>query len=726
VYRSRNSSDDVLPRRPSKLQLSKMSVAVPADPIETTVDLRDPSLFLNRELAWLEFNRRVLHEALDVRTPLLERVKFLSIFSSNLDEFFQVRVAGVREQVAAKLVEIWPDRMPPAQQVAAIRDTVRGMVEQHSRCMVDEVLPALAEHGIQIHKEYETLDPNERAHLDTYFQSQVFPVITPLAVDPVHPFPHISNLSLSLAVTLNDPDGKAHFARVKVPKSLPRWVPLTTPNNFIALEDLIGAHLGSLFPGVEIVGWHLFRVTRNTDLNLELGGGAGDEAEDLLELIQEEVSNRKFGEVVRLEVQASMPAMLRNRLVSEFNAADAGEGLRLTKEDVFEVDGPLGAVDLAMIAALEIPALRDPAFVPATPSRLSSDRDIFAVIREGDLLLHHPYDSFQSTVERMISQATDDPDVLAIKITLYRTGGSIARLLAAAADRGKQVAVLIELQARFDEENNISWARRFEDAGVHVSYGVAGLKTHAKVLLIVRREGNVIRRYVHIGTGNYNPKTARYYTDFGLLSADPELGADLSDLFNVLTGFGRPLSYRKLLVAPKWMKARFLELIEYQTHAARGGSQGRILCKMNALVDADIIEALYRASMSGVQVDLIIRGICCLRPGMPGISENIRVISTLGRFLEHSRAVVFGSGDAEQVWISSADWMPRNLERRVEAAVPIDDPAHRAEIRRVLEMMLTDNRQAWDMQPDGTYVQRTPAPGEPERGIQRLLIEKGR
>ena len=364
--------------------------------------------------------------------------------------------------------------------------------------------------------------------------------------------------------------------------------------------------------------------------------------------------------------------------------------------------------------------------MPVTPKRLAEDRDIFAVIREGSLLLHHPYDSFQTTVERLISQATDDPDVLAIKITLYRTGGEIARLLAAAAERGKQVAVLIELQARFDEENNISWARRFEDVGVHVSYGVAGLKTHAKVLLIVRREGDAIRRYVHIGTGNYNPRTARYYTDFGLLSADPALGADLSDLFNVLTGFGRPPGYRKLLVAPEWMKHRFLELIERETHVARGGGEGRILAKMNALVDTDIIEALYHASMSGVEIDLIIRGICCLRPGVPGVSDNIRVISVLGRFLEHSRAFLFSTGEAEQVWISSADWMPRNLDRRVEAAVPIDHPVQRQEIRRVLELMLNDNRQAWEMQPDGTYIQRAPAPGEAEHGTHRLLIERGR
>jgi polyphosphate kinase len=704
----------------------RVTITRPPDLVATPPpELRDPSLYLNRELAWLEFNRRVLHEALDPRTPLLERVKFLAIFSSNLDEFFQVRVAGVREQVAARLLENSPDKPAPGQQLVAIRDTVRVMVDQHSRCLVDDVLPALAQHGIHLHRGLDGLPDAERQHLNNYFLSHVFPVITPLAVDPAHPFPHISNLSLSLAVSLKDRAGQPRFARVKVPKLLPRWVPLTVPNEFVALEDLIGAHLGALFPGVTIVGWHLFRITRNTDLNLELGGGAGDEAEDLLELIQEEVSNRKFGEVVRLEVHASMPQALRTRLIEEFNDADAGEGLRLTKDDVFEVSGPLAASDLASIAALEIPALRDPPFMPATPRPLAEDRDIFAVIREGDILLHHPYDSFQTSVERLIALATDDPDVLAIKITLYRTGGEIARLLAQAAVRGKQVAVLIELQARFDEENNISWAHRFEDVGVHVSYGVAGLKTHAKVLLIVRREGAEIQRYVHIGTGNYNPRTVRLYTDFGLLSADPELGADLSDLFNVLTGFGEPQAYRKLLVAPRWMKLRFLELIDLEAEAARSGGMGRILATMNALVDPDIIEALYRASMAGVEIDLIVRGICCLRPGLPGISENVRVISILGRFLEHSRAFLFANGGAETVWISSADWMPRNLDRRVEAAVPIENPRHRMEIRRAMEIMLQDNRQAWDMQPDGSYIQRRPAEGETERGTHQLLITRG-
>ncbi|PKL93571.1 MAG: polyphosphate kinase 1 [Gemmatimonadetes bacterium HGW-Gemmatimonadetes-1] len=685
-------------------------------------DLHDPALYQNRELSWLEFNRRVLHEALDPRTPLLERVKFLAIFASNLDEFFQVRVAGVREQVAARVHEYTPDRLAPPQQLVAIRETVRGMVDQHSRCLMQDLLPGLAAEGIRIHDRWEALPEREQAHLSAYFAANVFPVLTPLAVDPGHPFPHISNLSLSLAVTLRGADGETRFARVKVPKLLPRWVPLLSAREYLPLEYLIGAHLQALFHGVDILGWHLFRITRNSDLNIDVGQGDNDEADDLLDLIQEEVRNRKFGEVVRLEVHRSMPEQVRQLLLEEFNEAHAGEGLPLTPDDVFEVHGLLDGSDLGAIAALDLPALKDAPFTPRTPPRLAQGRDIFAAIRDGDILLHHPYDSFQTSVERLIAAAAEDPDVLAIKITLYRTGGEIARLLAQAAERGKQVAVLIELQARFDEEANISWAKRFEDIGVHVSYGVAELKTHAKVLLVVRREGDAIRRYVHVGTGNYNPRTARMYTDFGLLTCDEEIGADLSDLFNVLTGFGVPAGYRKLVVAPRWMKDRFLALIAREAEHARAGRSARILAKMNAIVDPDIIEALYAASRAGVQIDLIVRGICCLRPGIPGVSERIRVVSLLGRFLEHSRAMLFRNGGREEVFISSADWMPRNLDRRVEAAVPIEDPRHRAELRRWLELMLNDRRQGWEMQPDGSYVQRTPGPGDDARGTHAVLV----
>ncbi len=686
------------------------------------VDLRHPSLYLNRELSWLEFNRRVLHEAIDPRTPLLERVKFLAIFSSNLDEFFQVRVAGVREQVAAGVLASVADGLTPEAQLDAIRSAVREMVSAHSRVLVDEVLPELARHGVVIHPGFESLPEEEQRHLTSWFQTNVFPVLTPLAVDPAHPFPHISNLSLSLAVTLIDADGEERFARVKVPSLLPRWVPLTKPMHYLPLEQLIGAHLEALFPGVRLVGWHLFRITRNTDLTLETGQGELDEAEDLLELIQEEIKNRRFGEVVRLEVHKSMPDNVRQLLIAEFNEDHYGEGLALTGADIFEFPGILDATGLMTIAGLDIPPLRDEPFVPATPRRLAGERDIFSVIREGDLLLHHPFDSFETTVQHLIAVASEDPDVLAIKITLYRTGSEIARLLAHAAELGKQVAILIELQARFDEEANISWAKRFEDIGVHVSYGDAGLKTHGKVLLIVRREGDSIRRYVHIGTGNYNPRTARLYTDFGLLTADTEIGADVSDLFNVLTGFAIPSGYRKLSVAPRWMKANLLENIAREAEHARQGRKARIVAKMNALVDPDVIEALYRASAAGVDIDLIVRGICCLRPGVPGVSDRIRVISIVGRFLEHSRAVVYRNGGREEVFITSGDWMPRNLDRRVEVAVPIEDPRHRGEIRRILELMLADNRQAWEMQSDGGYVQRRPAPGEPERGTHRLLM----
>ena len=691
-------------------------------PVEALgVDLRHPSLFLNRELSWLEFNRRVLHEAEDPRTPLLERLKFLGIFSGNLDEFFQVRVAGLRQQLAVGVVERTADGLTPAAQLQSAAVVVRELVRRQDDCLLGEVLPALESAGLHVVTRWSDLDAPDRESLGRYFEEHVFPVLTPLAVDPAHPFPYISNLSLSLAVVLRSDDGEERFARVKVPKILPRWVPLNGRNQFIPLELLIGAHLESLFPGVEILGWHLFRITRNTDFEIDQ-----DEAEDLLELIQEEIRNRRFGEVVRLEVAPSMPATLRQLLLAEFSEEAEAEAPPLTPDDVYEVAGLLDAADLMTLATLEIPELRDPPHHPVTQARLLGTRSIFDILREGPVLVHHPYDSFASSVERFVQQAVEDPDVLAIKITLYRTGGdsNLARLLVHAAERGKQVAVLIELQARFDEENNIRWAQRLEDVGVHVSYGVAGLKTHAKVLLVVRREGGAIHRYVHFGTGNYNPKTARLYTDFGLLSADPGLGADLTDLFNVLTGFGSPASYRKLIVAPNGMRRRFLEMIARETDHARAGRPARILAKMNALVDAEVITALYDASRAGVSVDLLVRGICCLRPGVPEVSDNIRVVSVIGRFLEHSRAFCFANGGNDEVYIGSADWMPRNLDRRVEAVVPIDDPANRRLVRQTLELMWSDNRQAWELGSDGTWTQRSPAPGEPEVATHRVLVEK--
>jgi polyphosphate kinase len=690
---------------------------VPADP--SLADLRHPSLYLNRELSWLEFNRRVLHEAEDPRTPLLERLKFLGIFSSNLDEFFQVRVAGLKQQLAAGIVERTADGMTPEAQLRAISVTVRELTRQHRQTLMHEVIPGLAADGVHLELRVSDLPAADREHLDRYFHSNVFPVLTPLAVDPGHPFPYISNLSLSLAVVLRGSDGEERFARVKVPKILPRWVPLTTPHRFVPLEQVIGANLESLFPGVEILGWYTFRISRNTDLQLD----DSDEAEDLLSLIQEEVRNRRFAEVVRIEVHASMPESLRQLLLAEFNDEEDQGGAPLTRDDMYEVMGLLDTADLLSLANLDIPELHDPPFHPGTQPRLAGTRNVFDVIKEGDIFLHHPYDSFASSVERFIQTAADDPDVVAIKLTLYRTGGdsSIARVLAHAAERGKQVAVLIELQARFDEENNIIWAQRLEDVGVHVSYGVAGLKTHAKVMQVVRREGDSMRRYVHIGTGNYNPKTARLYTDFGLLSDNPDLGADLTDLFNVLTGFASPAGYRKLIVAPRGMRERFIEMIRREIRHRAAGRPARIFAKMNALVDPDIIAALYEASRAGVTIDLIVRGICCLRPGLPGLSDNIRVISIIGRFLEHSRAYYFLNGGSEEVYIGSADWMPRNLDRRIECVLPIENPAHRQTIRHVLDLMWADNRQAWELKPDGAYEQRCPPSAEAERATHRIL-----
>jgi polyphosphate kinase len=698
-------------------------ISWPSDPAPAPTlaepDLHHPSLYLNRELSWLEFNRRVLQEALDERTPLLERVKFFGIWSSNLDEFFQIRVSGLKEQVAAGYGERGNDGMTPEAQLRTIRSVVREQQRLHSAGL-RTLRPELVRQGVHL-LDLSEVSADDRSYLDRYFQENVFPVLTPLAVDPVHPFPYISNLSLSLAVVLAGPDGEERLARVKVPKILSRWVPLGPPNHFVPLEQLIGAHLGQLFPGVPLTGWHSFRITRNSDIEV-----AQDEAEDLLSVIQEEIRNRRFGFVTRIEVSPDMPASIRDVLLAEFTAEQDVGGAPLTVDDVYEVDGLLDTADLLNFAVTDLPELRDPVFQPVTPARLVGKRNIFEVIREGDLLLHHPYESFSASVERFIQSAVDDPDVVAIKLTLYRTGreSTIPRLLAQAAERGKQVAVLIELQARFDEENNIVWAKRLEDVGAHVSYGVAGLKTHAKVLLVVRREGEAMRRYVHIGTGNYHPRTARLYTDFGLLTTDPDLGADLSDLFNVLTGFADPPAYRKLIVAPRDMRRRFLEMVRRETAFAVAGRPARIAVKMNALVDQDLIAALYQASRAGVRVDLVIRGICSLRPGLPGVSENIRVVSVIGRLLEHSRAFYFLNGGEEEVYIGSADWMPRNLERRIEAVTPILDPGQRRAVLDIIELMLEDNRQAWDLLPDGSYIQRQPPPGGPELATHRRLIER--
>jgi polyphosphate kinase len=668
---------------------------------------RSANLFINRELSWLAFNARVLNEALDDRTPLLERIRFLSIFSTNLDEFYMVRVAGLRRQVAAGVVQAPPDGMTPHEQLDAIDSVVTELCVRARGCLA-LLLPRLSEHGVRL-LGVDDLAPAEWRAVDEYFESQVFPVLTPLAVDPGHPFPYISNLSLSLAVEIRDPvTGAVHFARVKVPRSLPRWVPVAgRANHFVPLEQVIGASLGALFPGMDVLGWYPFRITRYSDLEIP----AVEEPEDLLSTIEEQVFRRRFGEVVRVEVADDTPARIRALLLQELRDDEDPVGALLSERDIQNAGHLLDHGDLAALAAIELPDLKYPPYNPATPPEVRDlERSVFDVIRERDILVHHPFDSFPASVERFLEAAAEDPDVLAIKLTLYRTSGdtAIVRALTEAAQRGKQVVVLVELKARFDEVNNITWARTLESFGVHVAYGSASLKTHAKTALVVRREADGIRRYVHLGSGNYNTKTARQYTDLGLLTCSPSIGADVSDLFNSLTGFSRQRLYRKLLVAPSNMRERFIELIDREADHARNGRGGRIITKMNSLVDAEIIAALYGASEAGVNVDLIVRGICCLRPGIAGVSDRVRVVSIVGRFLEHSRLWYFANGGSGEYYLGSADWMPRNFDRRVEAVAPVEDPALHPRLQSLLETCLRDNRQAWDLGADGTWRQRVP------------------
>ena len=680
-------------------------------------------LFFSRELSWLEFNARVLNEARDGRTPLLERLKFLAIFSSNLDEFYMVRVGGLRRKVRNGQGGYPQERLTPAELLTAIDKRVNGMLHLQRTCLIDDLLPALAVHGAKLVRMHD-LSPAEWLVVDAFFESQVFPVLTPLAVDPGHPFPYISNLSLSLAVRIRDPQtGLEHFARVKVPKSLSRWVPAGRPNHFVPVEEVIGVNLSALFPGMEVLSWHAFRITRFSDFELT----GVEEDDDLLSVVERQVFERKFGEVVRLEVQTGMPEELRTLLMEELRDEEDALvlALPLTAGDVDEPGTLLDLGDLmSLAAAIDLPEHRYTAFVPSIPVELTDTPNIFDAIREGDILVHHPFESFRDTVEHFLERAATDEHVLAIKLTLYRTSGEtvIVKSLIEAAERGKQVVVLIELQARFDEANNIAWARTLENYGVHVVYGVPGLKTHTKTALVVRREPDGIRRYVHIGTGNYHSRTATLYTDIGLFTCSPSVGADVSDLFNALTGFSRQQLYRKLLVAPANMRRRFVELIDREAVHAREGRGGRIIAKMNALVDPDAILALYRASAAGVQVDLIVRGVCCLRAGMPGVSEHITVRSLIGRYLEHSRIFCFGNGGETEYYLGSADWMPRNFDRRVETVVPIEAPALHARIESLLRTCLDDNRQAWMLQADGTYVQRTPAEGEVERGTHARLL----
>ncbi len=680
--------------------------------------------YLNREVSWLDFNARVLVQAEQADLPLLERAKFLAIFANNLDEFFQVRVAGLKDQVAADVGIPSPDGRTAGQQLQEVRTTLLGLVERHVAAY-REVATALVDHGIEVVR-IDEVGEAQRAALDRVFQDRIFPVLTPLAVDPSHPFPYISNLSLNLAVIVADPHtGQRRFARVKVPPLLPRFVAVPDPGSdgngngagdragsrstFVPLEQLIAVHLERLFPGMEAVEHHVFRVTRNADLTLE-----DEEAEDLLALVEIELRRRRFGRAVRVEVEPSMSDEVRELLVRE---------LELHPDDLYDVAGPLDLSGLFALYGLDRPDLKDPPHVPAVPRRLmaSDDEplDIFAVIRERDVLVHHPYESFAASVEVFIQQAALDPDVLAIKQTLYRTSSDspIVKSLIRAAERGKQVAALVELKARFDEQANVAWARALEEAGVHVVYGLVGLKTHSKTALVVRQEPDGIRRYVHIGTGNYNSKTASTYEDLGLLSCDPDLGADLTDLFNLLTGYSRQTRYRRILLAPTTLRSRIVELIEAEAEVARGGRPGRIVFKLNSLVDPKVIEALYRASNAGVEIDLIVRGICCLRPGVPGLSDAIRVKSLVGRFLEHSRIYAFGGGAfgggerPVRYLIGSADMMPRNLDRRVEVCVQIDDPEARKRLAEVIEANLADDRLSWTLGPDGRWTQVHPAQG---------------
>lgn len=701
------------------------------------INLQDPQYYFNRELSWLEFNRRVLHEALDDRTLLLERLKFSAIFSSNLDEFFMVRVAALREQIEAQVSMLTPDGRTPQEQIDAIGQALRPMVTEQHRNFEQVLRPALAEHGVHI-LNYIDLNQEQRLYLQDYYEKRIFPVLTPLAVDPGHPFPFISNLSLNLAVVVKDPeDEEEHFARVKVPSSLPRFVQLPSELRqldgktglwmAVPLEQVIAHNLESLFPGMSIQEYYLFRITRDADLEV-----AEDDADDLLLAIEQELRKRRLGgSVVRIEIQSSMPEALREMLMQE---------KKVSTNQVYEIDGLLNLKDLMALLSIPLPHLKDKPRTPIVPPKLRSigeftsaqggdegeeEKDFFAAIRKSDLLIHHPYYSFSLTVQRFIQLAANDPNVLAIKMTLYRTSGDspIVNALISAAENGKQVVALVELKARFDEENNINWARRLEQAGVHVVYGLVGLKTHTKVVLVVRQEGDRIRRYVHVGTGNYNYKTARLYTDLGLLSCREELGADLTDLFNYLTGYSRQRSYRKLLVSPVNMRERMTSLIRREIEHCKNGNSGRIIAKMNSLVDPQIIATLYEASRAGVQIDLIIRGICCLRPGVPQVSDNIRVISIVGRYLEHSRIFYFQNNGQDELYIGSADWMTRNLDRRVEAVTPIDDPGIAKDLQEILGILLSDNRQAWELQPDGSYVQRRPTSGEPERSSQVILTD---
>ncbi len=673
--------------------------------------------FLDRERSWLAFNERVLELAEDREVPLLERANFLAIFASNLDEFFMVRVAGLKRRIATGVATRSASGLQPREVLEQIWTRSRELMERHARCYQQDIAPALAEEELHLIR-WGELTEKEQARLFTLFRQQIYPVLTPLAVDPAHPFPYISGLSLNLAVVVRNPVTQhQHFARVKVPPLLSRFLE-ASPHRWVPLEDVIAAHLEELFPGMEVLAHHMFRVTRNEDLEVE-----EDDVENLLQALEKELLRRRFGPPVRLEVEESIDAYVLELLVRELNVSDA---------EVYPLPGPLDLTGLSgIVSAMDRPDLKYPKFVARTQRDLAQVEsaqppDVFAALRERDVLLHHPYDSFSTSVQAFLEQAAGDPDVLAIKQTLYRTSGDspIVDALIDAAESGKQVLVLVEIKARFDEQANIKWARKLEESGCHVVHGLVGLKTHGKFSLVVRQEGETLRRYAHVGTGNYHPKTARLYEDLGLLTADQQVGADLSDLFNRLSGYSRRETYRRLLVAPTSLRDGLVSRIQREIAHHRAGRPAFVRFKLNSIVDETVVDALYRASQAGVPVDLWVRGICALRPGVPGLSENVRVRSVLGRFLEHSRIFAFGNGDEPEVWLGSGDMMHRNLDRRIEALVRVPDPGHRTSLIKLLETGMGDATASWHLGSDGGWTRHAhDSDGAPLRNIQESLIE---
>jgi len=712
-----------MPNRPAPTQ-----VKVAPEP----VDLDAPRLYINRELSWLQFNGRVLEEAEDIEQPLLERVKYLSIFSSNLDEFFMIRISGLREQLTGGVLEAPPDGMTPSEQISAVRQELMGQLTRFSRCWQNDLLPKLELSGIHVLR-YNQLQPKQQQLLRGYFSREIFPTLTPLAFDPAHPFPHISNLSFNLAVVAKDPDRGECFARVKIPDTFPRLLRIPNEdrvteneqlgltelaeNNFVWLEEVVAANIGLLFPGLKIIAAYPFRITRDADFEVE-----EDEAGDLLETIEEQIDQRHFGSVVRLEIDQSTPDSIREVLVRNLN---------LAPYQVYTQDLPLGLSNLMELTKIERPDLKFPPFLPSTPDILQKSESLFSIIRREEILLYHPYDNFMPVVD-FLREAASDSNVLAIKQTLYRVGSNsaIVDALMEARQNGKQVAVLFELKARFDEENNIEWARKLEAEGVHVVYGVLGLKTHAKMCLVVRRDEDGIRRYIHLGTGNYNPVTSRMYTDYSFFTCHPAVGADVSDLFNALTGYSRKATYNKLLVAPRMMREQILERINREIIHQQKGQDGYIAFKMNALADQSCIQALYRASQAGVKIHLQIRGVCGLRPGMPGVSENITVTSIVGRFLEHARIYYFRNGGQDEVFLGSADLMPRNLDRRVEILFPVESARLRETLLHdLLEIYFHDNLKTRRLCSDGSYERLQPGPEVPPLNAQDWMLNhrgKGR